>query len=96
MPPLALAAQLPTRTVTGGTLKLAGSNTFRVNTDLAAGTADKFTFDSLAAGSSKAAQYITVGYDAALDPYKEGSIGANGRHADRRFGNNQFERTGFK
>ena len=66
------------RTVTGGTLKLAGSNTFRVNTDLAAGTADKFTFDSLAAGSSKAAQYITVGYDAALDPYKEGSIGANG------------------
>ena len=66
------------RTVTGGTLKLAGSNTFRVNTDLAAGTADKFTFDSLAAGSSKAAQYITVGYDAALDPYKEGSTGANG------------------
>ena len=66
------------RTVTGGTLKLAGSNTFRVNTDLAAGTADKFTFDSLVAGSSKAAQYITVGYDAALDPYKEGSIGANG------------------
>ena len=66
------------RTVTGGTLKLAGSNTFRVNTDLAAGTADKFTFDSLAAGSSTAAQYITVGYDAALDPYKEGSIGANG------------------
>ena len=66
------------RTVTGGTLKLAGSNTFRVNTDLAAGMADKFTFDSLAAGSSKAAQYITVGYDAALDPYKEGSTGANG------------------
>ena len=66
------------RTVTGGTLQLAGSNTFRVNTDLAAGTADKFTFDSLAAGSSKAAQYITVGYDAALDPYKEGSTGANG------------------
>ena len=66
------------RTVTGGTLQLAGSNTFRVNTDLAAGMADKFTFDSLAAGSSKAAQYITVGYDAALDPYKEGSTGANG------------------
>ena len=66
------------RTVTGGTLKLAGSNTFRVNTDLAAGMADKFTFDSLAAGSSTDKQYITVGYDAALDPYKEGSIGANG------------------
>ena len=66
------------RTVTGGTLQLAGSNTFRVNTDLAAGTADKFTFDSLAAGSSTDKQYITVGYDAALDPYKEGSIGANG------------------
>ena len=66
------------RTVTGGTLKLAGSNTFRVNTDLNLGTADKFTFDSLAADSSTAAQYITVGYDAALDPYKEGSIGANG------------------
>ena len=66
------------RTVTGGTLQLAGSNTFRVNTDLNLGTADKFTFDSLATGSSTAAQYITVGYDAALDPYKEGSIGANG------------------
>lgn len=39
------------RTVTGGTLQLAGSNTFRVNTDLNLGTADKFTFDSLAAGS---------------------------------------------
>ena len=66
------------RTVTGGTLQLAGSNTFRVNTDLAAGTADKFTFDSLAAGSSTDKQYITVGYDAALDPYKEGSTGATG------------------
>ena len=66
------------RTVTGGTLKLAGSNTFRVNTDLNSGKADKFTFDSLAAGSSTDKQYITVGYDAALDPYKEGSIGANG------------------
>ena len=66
------------RTVTGGTLQLAGSNTFRVNTDLNLGTADKFTFDSLAAGSSTDKQYITVGYDAALDHYKEGSIGANG------------------
>ena len=66
------------RTVTGGKLQLAGSNTFRVNTDLNSGKADKFTFDSLAAGSSTDKQYITVGYDAALDPYKEGSIGANG------------------
>ena len=65
------------RRVNGGTLKLAGSNTFRVNTDLTAGTADKFTFNSLAAGSSTAAQYITVGYDAALDPYKVGSVAAN-------------------
>ena len=66
------------RTVTGGTLELKGSNTFRVNTDLAAGTADKFTFDNLVTGSSRATQYITVGYDAALDPYKVGSIEANG------------------
>ena len=66
------------RTVTGGTLELKGSNTFRVNTDLAAGTADKLTFDSLAVGSSTDKQYITVGYDAALDPYKEGSIEASG------------------
>ena len=66
------------RTVTGGKLQLAGSNTFRVNTDLNSGKADKFTFDSLAAGSSTDKQYITVGYDAALDPYKEGSTGATG------------------
>ena len=66
------------RTVIGGTLHLEGSNTFRVNTDLAAGTADKFTFDNLVTGSSRATQYITVGYDAALDPYKVGSIEANG------------------
>ena len=66
------------RTVKGGTLQLTGSNTFRVNTDLAGGTADKFTFDSLAAGNSTDKQYITVGYDAALDPYKVGSIEANG------------------
>ena len=65
------------RAVTGGALQLSGSNTFRVNTDLITGTADKFTFDSLAAGSSTAVQYITVGYDAALDPYKVGSVEAN-------------------
>ncbi len=66
------------RTVIGGTLELKGSNTFRVNTDLAGGTADKFTFDSLAAGNSTDKQYITVGYDAALDPYKVGHTEANG------------------
>ena len=66
------------RTITGGTLQLAGSNSFIVNTDLAAGTADKITFGSLAAGSSTAAQYITVGYDAAIDPYKTGSTAATG------------------
>ena len=66
------------RTVIGGSLELKGSNTFRVNTDLAAGTADKFTFDNLATGSSTEKQYITVGYDVALDPYKVGSVEANG------------------
>ena len=66
------------RTITGGTLELQGSNTFMVNTNLAAGKADKLTFDSLAAGSSTDKQYITVGYDASLDPYKEGSVGASG------------------
>ena len=66
------------RTVTGGALKLAGSNTFMVNTELAGGTADKFTFNSLAAGNSTDKQYIAVGYDAALDPYKVGHIEASG------------------
>ena len=65
------------RTITGGILELQGSNTFMVNTNLAAGDADKLTFDSLAAGSSTDKQYITVGYDASLDPYKEGSVGAS-------------------
>ena len=57
------------RTVTGGTLQLAGSNTFRVNTDLGnvLPTADKFTFAKLAAGSSTDTQFITVGYDKAFD-----------------------------
>ena len=55
------------RTVTGGTLKLEGSNTFRVTTDLKSDVADKFTFNSLAAGSSTENQYITVGYDKAFD-----------------------------
>ena len=57
------------RQVEGGTLQLAGSNTFRVNTDLgnAVPTADKFTFAKLADGSSTDTQFITVGYDKAFD-----------------------------
>lgn len=57
------------RTVTGGTLQLEASNTFRVNTDLgnAVPTADKFTFAKLAIGSSTDTQFITVGYDKAFD-----------------------------
>ena len=51
------------RTVTGGTLKLEGSNEFRVTTDLNNNTTDKFTFAKLADGSSTDKQYITVGYD---------------------------------
>ena len=57
------------RTIDGGTLQLAGSNTFKVATDLSNVTpnADKFTFAKLAADSSTATQYITVGYDKAFD-----------------------------
>ncbi|MCC8158001.1 MAG: autotransporter outer membrane beta-barrel domain-containing protein [Phascolarctobacterium sp.] len=55
------------RTITGGTLQLAGSNTFKVATDLNNNNADKFTFAKLAADSSTATQYIAVGYDKAFD-----------------------------
>ena len=55
------------RTVTGGTLELVGSNTFRVTTDLTNNVADKFTFAKLADNSSTEKQYITVGYDKAFD-----------------------------
>ena len=57
------------RTIDGGTMQLAGSNTFKVATDLSNVTpnADKFTFEKLAADSSTATQYITVGYDKAFD-----------------------------
>ena len=57
------------RTIDGGTLQLTGSNTFKVATDLSNVTpnADKFTFEKLAADSSTATQYITVGYDKAFD-----------------------------
>ncbi len=60
------------RTITGGTLQLAGSNTFKVATDLSNVTpnADKFTFAKLAADSSTATQYIAVGYDKAFDGSK--------------------------
>ncbi|MCC8158856.1 MAG: autotransporter outer membrane beta-barrel domain-containing protein [Phascolarctobacterium sp.] len=61
------------RTISGGTLQLAGSNTFKVATDLtnsSAPAADKFTFNSLAADSSTAIQYIAVGYDKAFDGSK--------------------------
>lgn len=50
-----------------GELKLAGSNEFRVTTDLTNNAADKFTFARLADGSSIETQYITVGYDKAFD-----------------------------
>lgn len=56
------------RTLTSsGELKLAGSNEFRVTTDLTNNAADKFTFVRLADGSSIETQYITVGYDKAFD-----------------------------
>lgn len=56
------------RTLTSsGELKLAGSNEFRVTTDLTNNAADKFTFARLADGSSIETQYITVEYDKAFD-----------------------------
>ena len=65
------------RIVTGGTLELQGSNEFRVTTDLGSNGADKFTFDSLKAGSSTDTQYITVGYDKAFDGSDLTSISGN-------------------
>ena len=62
------------RSVTGGALRLTGSNEFRVTTDLANNGADKFTFAKLAAGSSTEAQYITVGYDKSFDGSSLSSI----------------------
>ena len=61
------------RTINGGTLQLAGSNTFKVATDfsdLANIKSDSFIFAKLAADSSTATQYITVGYDKAFDGSK--------------------------
>ena len=62
------------RSVTGGALRLTGSNEFRVTTDLANNGADKFNFAKLAAGSSTEAQYITVGYDKSFDGSSLSSI----------------------
>ena len=57
-----------------GELKLAGSNEFRVTTDLANNSADKFTFAKLVDNSSTDVQYITVGYDKSFDGSNLGSI----------------------
>ena len=65
---VAFADRTADRTLTSsGELKLAGSNEFRVTTDLTNNAADKFTFARLADGSSIETQYITVGYDKAFD-----------------------------
>ena len=65
---VAFADRTADRTLTSsGELKLAGSNEFRVTTDLTNNAADKFTFAKLADGSSIETQYITVGYDKAFD-----------------------------
>ncbi|WP_418803931.1 autotransporter outer membrane beta-barrel domain-containing protein, partial [Phascolarctobacterium faecium] len=52
------------RTVTGGTLKLDGSNAFRFTTDLANNKADSITFDTIENGNAK--QYIQIGYEEAF------------------------------
>ena len=52
------------RIVTGGTLKLEGSNTFRFTTNLANNQADSMTFDTIENNSSK--QYIQIGYEEAF------------------------------
>ena len=57
-----------------GELKLAGSNEFRVTTDLANNSADKFTFAKRVDNSSTDVQYITVGYDKSFDGSNLGSI----------------------
>ena len=57
-----------------GELKLAGSNEFRVTTDLVNNSADKFTFAKLVDNSSTDVQYITVGYDKSFDGSNLGSI----------------------
>ena len=52
------------RTVTGGNLKLDGSNAFRFTTDLANNKADSITFDTIE--NSNAKQYIQIGYEEAF------------------------------
>ena len=61
------------RTVTGGTLKLEGSNTFRFTTDLVNNTADSMTFETIENNGQK--QYIQIGYeDAFKNAVTEGDI----------------------
>ena len=61
------------RIVTGGTLKLEGSNTFRFTTNLANNQADSMTFDTIENNSSK--QYIQIGYEEAFkDALSEADI----------------------
>ena len=66
------------RTVTGGTLKLDGSNAFRFTTDLANNKADSITFDTIE--NSNAKQYIQIGYEEAFKDAlsKEDIITING------------------
>ncbi|WP_330366447.1 autotransporter outer membrane beta-barrel domain-containing protein [Phascolarctobacterium faecium] len=72
---VAFTDRMADRTFTSsGELKLAGSNEFRVTTDLANNSADKFTFAKLVDNSSTDVQYITVGYDKSFDGSNLGSI----------------------
>ena len=52
------------RTVTGGKLKLEGSNAFRFTTNLANNQADSMTFDTIENNGAK--QYIQIGYEEAF------------------------------
>ena len=61
------------RTVTGGNLKLTGSNAFRFTTDLANNKADSMTFNTIE--NNSAAQYIQIGYEEAFkDALSEADI----------------------
>ena len=66
------------RTVTGGALKLEGSNAFRFSTDLENNKADSITFETIENSSAK--QYIQIGYEEAFKDAlsKEDIITING------------------
>ena len=66
------------RTVTGGALKLEGSNAFRFATDLENNKADSITFETIENSSAK--QYIQIGYEEAFKDAlsKEDIITING------------------